>query len=173
VANGEARREFSLWGSPSSLPSVDLSDRADRMHDCGTFVPTLLYRSGTYFRCFPGLGAIVMRQVSGDQLADFTAKVEELCGEFLQAVGRDRYSPAEVIQAACNLITAAITETRDKDLAIQATRRWIMTSLERAKTVNSAQIISGESTRGPYYSRRGEARCREYCKMPKLLRRPQ
>jgi hypothetical protein len=80
-----------------------------------------------------------MRQVSGDQLADFTAKVEELCGEFLQAVGRDRYSPAEVIQAACNLITAAITETRDKDLAIQATRRWIMTSLERAKTVNSAQ----------------------------------
>jgi hypothetical protein len=139
VANGEARREFSLWGSPSSLPSVDLSDRADRMHDCGTFVPTLLYRSGTYFRCFPGLGAIVMRQVSGDQLADFTAKVEELCGEFLQAVGRDRYSPAEVIQAACNLITAAITETPDKDLAIQATRRWIMTSLERAKTVNSAQ----------------------------------
>jgi hypothetical protein len=92
-------------------------------------------------------------------LADFTDKVEELCAEFLQAVGRDRYSPAEVIQAACNLIAAAITETPDKDLAIQATRRWIMASLERARpsTLGSA-IISGESTRG-YSSRRDEARC--------------
>jgi hypothetical protein len=74
-----------------------------------------------------------MRQASGEQLAGFTANVEELCAEFLQAVGHDRYSPAEVIQAACNLITAAITETRHKDLAIQATQRWIMTSLKRAR----------------------------------------
>jgi hypothetical protein len=80
-----------------------------------------------------------MHQANGAQLADFTAKVEELCGEFLQAVGHDRYSPAEVIQAACNLITAAINETRDKDLAIQATRRWFKTSLERAIAIHSAE----------------------------------
>ena len=83
-----------------------------------------------------------MRRVNGEQLADLTAKVEELCGEFLQAIGRDRYSPAEVIQAACNIITAAIDETRDKDLAIQATQRWIETSLERAKIINSAQCCN-------------------------------
>ena len=88
------------------------------------------------------VGAKVMRRVNGEQLADLTAKVEELCGEFLQAIGRDRYSPAEVIQAACNIITAAIDETHDKDLAIQATQRWIETSLERAKIINSAQCCN-------------------------------
>jgi hypothetical protein len=66
--------------------------------------------------------ALIERRAIGG----LTAKVEELCAEFLQAVGRDRYSPAEVIQAACNLIAVAITETRDMDLAIQAKRRWIM-----------------------------------------------
>jgi hypothetical protein len=79
----------------------------------------------------------VKPRVSGEQLVDFTAKVEELCGEFLQAIGRDQYSPAEVIQAACNLITAAVNETCDKDLAIQAMQQWLKTSLERAK--NPAQ----------------------------------
>ncbi len=44
-----------------------------------------------------------------------------------------------MIQAACNIITAAIDETRDKDLAIQATQRWIETGLERARIINSAQ----------------------------------
>jgi hypothetical protein len=43
-----------------------------------------------------------------------------------------------VIQAACNLIAAAITKTRDKELAIQATRRWIVASLERARSIDSA-----------------------------------
>ncbi len=94
-----------------------------------------------YF-CVFQVGAKVMRRVKGEQRADFTAKVEELCGEFLQAIGRDRYSPAEVIQAACNIITTAIDETRDKDLAIQATQRWIETSLERAKTINPAQCCN-------------------------------
>jgi hypothetical protein len=70
------------------------------------------------------------------QWADFTAKVEALCGEFIHAIERDRYSPAEVIQAACNIIAAAIDETGDKDLAIRATQRWINTSLARAKTVD-------------------------------------
>jgi hypothetical protein len=40
------------------------------------------------------------------------AKVEALC--FLYAIERDRYSPAEVIQAACNIIVAAIDETETK-----------------------------------------------------------
>ena len=53
---------------------------------------------------------------------------------------RDRYSPAEVIQAACNLISAAIDETVDKEVAIQATQRWIKTSLERAKAGNPTCI---------------------------------
>jgi hypothetical protein len=75
--------------------------------------------------------------MSEDQLVEFTANVEELSAELLQAVGYDRYSPAEVIQAACNLIAAAITKTRDKELAIQATRRWIVTSLERARSIDS------------------------------------
>ena len=83
-----------------------------------------------------------MRRVNAEQLARPHPKVEELCGEFLQAIGRDRYSPAEVIQAACNIITAAIDETDDKDLAIQATQRWIETSLERAKIINSAQCCN-------------------------------
>jgi hypothetical protein len=78
-------------------------------------------------------------KLSEEQLAEFTANVEELSAELLKAVGCDRYSPAEVIQAACNLIAAAITETSDKDLAIQATRRWIVTSLERAKSIDSAR----------------------------------
>ena len=68
------------------------------------------------------------------------AKVEALC--FLYAIERDRYSPAEVIQAACNIIVAAIDETGDKDLAIQATRRWIKTSLERAKGVDQARYLN-------------------------------
>jgi hypothetical protein len=76
--------------------------------------------------------------MSEDQLVEFTANVEELSVELLQALGCDRYSPAEVIQAACNLIAAAITKTRDKELAIQATRRWIVTSLERARSLDSA-----------------------------------
>jgi hypothetical protein len=38
-----------------------------------------------------------MIAIASKQLADFTDKAEELCAEFLPAVGRDRYSPAEVI----------------------------------------------------------------------------
>jgi len=74
------------------------------------------------------------------QWANFTAKVETLCSEFIHAIERDRYSPAEVIQAACNIITAAIDETGDKDLAIQATQRSIKTSLERAKVGSPTQL---------------------------------
>jgi hypothetical protein len=36
-------------------------------------------RSLTYFLSYSGVGTSVMRQVSGEQLADFTANVEELC----------------------------------------------------------------------------------------------
>jgi hypothetical protein len=46
---------------------------------------------------------------------------------------RGRYSPAEVIQAAYNIITVAINESADKGAAIQAAQRWMKTSLERAK----------------------------------------
>jgi hypothetical protein len=81
-----------------------------------------------------------MRHLNTEQWANFTAKVETLCGEFIHAIERDRYSPAEVIQAACNIITAAIDETGDKDLAIQATQRWIKTSLERAKVGSPTQL---------------------------------
>jgi hypothetical protein len=77
--------------------------------------------------------------LSEEQLAEFTANVEELSAELLTVVGSDRYSPAEVIQAARIPITGATTETSDKDLAIQATRRWIVTSLERAKSIDSAR----------------------------------
>jgi hypothetical protein len=74
-----------------------------------------------------------MHDLNQEQWATFTARVETLCGELLHAIERDRYSPAEVIQAACNIITAAIGETGEKEMAIQATQRWIKTSLERAK----------------------------------------
>lgn len=74
-----------------------------------------------------------MRHLHPEQWANFTAKVETLCGEFLHIVERDGYSPAEVIQAACNL---TIDETVDKEVAIQATQRWIKTSLERTKAGN-------------------------------------
>jgi len=37
---------------------------------------------------------------------------------------------------------AQVAETSDKDLAIQATQRWIETSLERAKIINSAQCCN-------------------------------
>jgi hypothetical protein len=74
--------------------------------------------------------------------ATFTANVQTLYGEFIHAIERDRYSPAEVIQAACNIITAAIDETRDKELAIQATQRWIETSLERAKAGGLTQYLN-------------------------------
>jgi hypothetical protein len=77
-----------------------------------------------------------MRNLNTQQRADFTAKVQALCGEFIHAIERDQYSPAEVIQAACNIITAGIDETGDKDLAIQATQRWVSTSLERARAVD-------------------------------------
>jgi hypothetical protein len=77
-----------------------------------------------------------MRNLNTQQRADFTAKVQALCGEFIHAIERDQYSPAEVIQAACNIITAAIDETGDKDLAIQATQRWVSASLERARAVD-------------------------------------
>jgi hypothetical protein len=70
------------------------------------------------------------------QWADFTAKVEALGGGFIHAIKRDRYSPAEVIQAACNIIAAAIDETNDKDLAIRATQRWIKASFERARSTD-------------------------------------
>ena len=83
-----------------------------------------------------------MDDLNTAQWANFTAKVETLCGEFLHAIERDRYSPAEVIQAACNIITAAIDETRDKELAIQATQRWIKTSLERAKAGSLTQYLN-------------------------------
>jgi len=81
-----------------------------------------------------------MRHLNTKQWANFTAKVETLCGECIHAIERDRYSPAEVIQAACNIITAAIDETGDKDLAIQATQRSIKTSLERAKVGSPTQL---------------------------------
>jgi hypothetical protein len=73
-------------------------------------------------------------------MGDFHGEVETLCGEFIHAIERDRYSPAEVIQAACSIITAAIDETREKELAIQATQRWITTSLERAKAGSPTQL---------------------------------
>ena len=72
-----------------------------------------------------------MRDLNTEQWANFTAKVETLCGEFIHAIERDRYSPAEVIQAACNIITAAIDETRDKELAIQATHGGLTPVLNR------------------------------------------
>ena len=77
-----------------------------------------------------------MGDLNTAQWANFTAKVEALYGEFLHAIERDQYLPAEVIQAACNIIAAAIDETGDKDLAIRATQRWISTSLERARAVD-------------------------------------
>jgi hypothetical protein len=83
-----------------------------------------------------------MGDLNTAQWANFTAKVETLCGEFLNAIERDRYSPAEVIQAACNIIVAAIDETGDKDSAIEATQRWIKTSLERAKGVDQARYLN-------------------------------
>ena len=82
-----------------------------------------------------------MRDLNPEQWANFTSKVEALCGEFLHAIERDRYSPAEVIQAACYIIAAAIDETRDKELAIKATQRWIETSLERAKAAGPRQYL--------------------------------
>jgi hypothetical protein len=81
-----------------------------------------------------------MRHLNTQEWATFTANVETLYGEFIHAIERDRYSPAEVIQAACNIITAAIDETREKELAIQATQRWITTSLERAKAGSPTQL---------------------------------
>ena len=81
-----------------------------------------------------------MRPLNTQQWATFTANVETLYGEFIHAIERDRYSPAEVIQAACNIVTAAIDETREKELAIQATQRWITTSLERAKAGSPTQL---------------------------------
>jgi hypothetical protein len=87
-------------------------------------------------------GGPIMRHLNAEQWANFTAKVETLCGDFLHAIERDRYSPAEVIQAACNIIVAAIDETGDKDLAIQATQRWINTSLERAKAVDQVRYFN-------------------------------
>jgi hypothetical protein len=83
-----------------------------------------------------------MRDVNGKKWVDFAAKVQTLCDEFFDAIERDQYSPAEVIQAACNIITAAIDETGDKDLAIRATQRWMTTSLERARAVDTAQHSS-------------------------------
>ena len=83
-----------------------------------------------------------MRHMNHEQWADFTARVEALCGDFLHAIGRDQYSPAEVIQAACNIIAAAIDETRDKDLAIQATQRWIQTGLRRAKAGDPTHYLN-------------------------------
>jgi hypothetical protein len=80
-----------------------------------------------------------MRDVNPKQWAD---KVETLCSEFLRAIECDRYSPAEVIQAACNVIAAAIDETHDKELAIQATQRWISTGLERAKAGYGSQTLN-------------------------------
>jgi len=81
-----------------------------------------------------------MRHLNTQEWATFTANVETLYGEFIHAIERDRYSPAEVIQAACNIVTAAIDETREKELAIQATQRWITTSLERAKAGSPTQL---------------------------------
>jgi hypothetical protein len=78
-----------------------------------------------------------MHHLHPEQWANFTAKVETLCGEFLHAIERDHYSPAEVIQAACIIITAVIDETAEKEVAIQAAQRWIKTSLEWAKAGNN------------------------------------
>jgi hypothetical protein len=80
--------------------------------------------------------------MDSEQWADFIARVQALCGEFLHAIERDRYSPAEVVQAACNIIAAAIDETGDKDLAIQATHRWINSSLERVRAVDQARYFN-------------------------------
>jgi hypothetical protein len=85
------------------------------------------------------------RTLNAKQRAGFTAKVEALFGEFIHAIERDQYSPAEVIQAACNVIAAAIDETGDKDLAIQATQRWISTSLERARAVDQMRYPAGST----------------------------
>jgi hypothetical protein len=82
-------------------------------------------------------GVEVMRRLHPQQWDNFTAKVEALCEEFLHSIERDQYSPAEVIQAACNIITAAKDVTADKDMAIQATQRWMKTSLERVKAGNN------------------------------------
>jgi hypothetical protein len=81
-----------------------------------------------------------MRHLNTQEWATFTANVQTLYGEFIHAIECDRYSPAEVIQAACNVIMAAIDETREKELAIQATQRWITTSLERAKAGSPTQL---------------------------------
>jgi type VI protein secretion system component VasF len=83
-----------------------------------------------------------VRHLHPEQWANFTAKVEALCDEFLHAIERHRHSPAEVIQAASNIITAAIDETADKDVAIQATQRWMKTSLEWAKAVDHARYFN-------------------------------
>jgi hypothetical protein len=85
---------------------------------------------------------LIMRHLSNEQWANFTANVETLCREFIQVIERDKYSPAEVIQAACNIISAAIDETGDKELAIQATQRWIKASFERAKSGSASQHLN-------------------------------
>jgi hypothetical protein len=102
---------------------------------------TILRQHATIFQFHRG---IAMSHINPEQWADFTAKVEALCGEFLCAIERDRYSPAEVIQAACNIIAAAIEETGDgdKELAIQATQRWIDTSFQRAKAGTPSQYLN-------------------------------
>ena len=52
-----------------------------------------------------------------------------------------------LIQAACNIITAAIDETRDKELAIQATQRWIETNLERAKAGGRGKAVRARGSK--------------------------
>ena len=74
-------------------------------------------------------------------MGEFHGKSRSVMCEFIHAIARDRYSPAEVIQAACNIIAAAIDETQDKELAIQATQRWIKTSLDRAKVTSPTQYL--------------------------------
>jgi hypothetical protein len=83
-----------------------------------------------------------MYDVNSKLWTNFAQKVEALCSEFIHAVECDRYSPAEVIQAACNIIAVAIEETEDKELAIKATRRWINAGLEKAKAGCTAQIVN-------------------------------
>jgi hypothetical protein len=123
--------------STSGLSTEDLNQPFARRRGWNIVVYCRLdFREGIFTKENQPKGGETMRHLHPEQWMNFTAKVETLCGEILHAIERDRYSPAEVIQAACNIITAAIDETADKEVAIQATQRWIKTSLERAKAGN-------------------------------------
>ena len=91
-----------------------------------------------------------MSQLCPAQWANFTAKIETLCGEFLHAIRRDRYSPAEVIQAAWTFIVAAIDETEDKDLAIQPRNGGLRPALSRPRASTRRDISISMTDRSRY-----------------------